>query len=129
MITGTCLCGAVTLTAPGTPGPVTACHCIQCRKLSGFYSASFDITEGATTWTGTDAIQTYTTPGDGTRAFCGICGSKLWFRDRDGAFSVEAGLLDQPSHTTMTSHIFTAFKGDYYTIADSLPQYPGWGPD
>jgi hypothetical protein len=129
MITGTCLCGAVTLSAPGTPGPVTACHCTQCRKLSGFYAASIDIAEGQTTWTGTDAIQTYTTPGGATRAFCATCGTKLWFRAPDGAFSIEAGLLDQPTHTTMTAHIFTADKGDYYQIADGLPQYAAEGPD
>jgi hypothetical protein len=129
VITGSCVCGTIALTAPGTPGPVTACHCTQCRKLSGFYSASFDIDENQTRWAGTDAIRTYTTPGGGTRAFCSTCGTKLWFRAADGAFSVEAGLLDQPTHTTLTSHIFTADKGGYYQIADGLPQYPGWGPD
>jgi len=123
---GSCLCGAVIFESPGRPGPVVACHCIQCRKLSGFYSASIDAPEG-TVWTGEAQVTTHATPGGGVRGFCGTCGTKLWFRDKNGATSIEAGLLDQPTGTRLVEHIFMADKGDYYTIADGLPQFDQWG--
>ena len=125
MTHGTCLCGAVSVSFEPAIGPIAACHCTQCRKLSGFYSASFDIDEAATVWTGQVSI--YATPGGGSRGFCPICGSKLWFRAADGAFSIEAGMVDGPTGARLTEHIFTARKGDYYDIAGDIPQFTEWG--
>ena len=33
------------------------------------------------------------------------------------------GAFDGPAETTAKMHIFVANKGDYYEIADSLPQH------
>jgi hypothetical protein len=33
------------------------------------------------------------------------------------------GGFDKPTGTTIDRHIFVADKGDYYEIADGLPQY------
>jgi hypothetical protein len=124
MLNSSCLCGAIALRTTGTPGPVTAFDCTQCRKLSGF-----DIPEDDTDRTWTDHVRTYKGPGGGTRTFSGICGRKLWFRARSGAFSLKAGLRDRPTVNAMTSHIFRADKGDYDRIADGLLQYAAEGPD
>ena len=40
MKTGSCLCGGVAFEMRGPLEPVTACHCIQCRKQTGNYWAS-----------------------------------------------------------------------------------------
>ncbi len=32
------------------------------------------------------------------------------------------GAFDGPTHTKLEKHIFVADKGDYYDIADGLPQ-------
>ncbi|MBS0563890.1 MAG: GFA family protein [Proteobacteria bacterium] len=117
-----CLCGAAAFSLPGPAGPVTACHCIQCRKLSGHYSASFDADEAQVAWHRRDGMAEYATPGGGRRGYCRECGSSLWFRAADGAFSVEAGAIDGPSGGRLAEHIFTAFKGSYYRIDDGLPQ-------
>lgn len=45
-----CLCGDVAFQVPGPAGDITACHCTQCRKLSGHYSASFDADAGRLVW-------------------------------------------------------------------------------
>ena len=119
-----CLCGACRFTLPVPVGEVTACHCTQCRKTSGHYAASVDVGEADVVWQASTPLATYTIPGGGTRGFCGDCGSSLWFRAADGAFSVEAGCLDAPTGGRLTSHIFAAFKGDYYTLDDGLPQSP-----
>lgn len=122
---GSCLCGANRFTLPGPMGEVGACHCTQCRKLSGHYSASFDAEEAALDWQARNVAE-YVTPGGGQRGYCPDCGSSLYFRAKDGGFSVEAGCIANPTGGRLASHIFVADKGDYYTLDDGLPQFPGW---
>lgn len=117
-----CLCGACTFEFPGPAGAITACHCTQCRKLSGHYSASFDADESHLVWRRRAALKEYTTPGGGRRGFCSACGSSLWFRSAAGEFSVEAGSVIGPTGGRLAEHIFVASKGDYYEIDDGLPQ-------
>ena len=124
ILTGGCLCGANHFAAPGPMGEVTACHCMQCRKLSGHFAASFDVREDRLTWTARNKAE-FRTPGGGQRGFCPACGSSLYFRALNGDFSVEAGVIDNPTGGHLTGHIFTAFKGDYYELTDGLPQSPG----
>ena len=119
-LTGSCLCGANRFTLPGPMGAVTACHCHQCRKLSGHFAASFDRPEDALTWQA-KSLGEYITPNGGQRGFCLGCGGSLYFRARDGSFSVEAGVIDNPTGGCLTSHIFSADKGDYYALTDGLP--------
>lgn len=123
---GRCMCGACRFTLPAPVGEVTACHCGQCRKTSGHYAASVDVDEAAVIWHARAEAQ-FKTGGGGTRGFCANCGSGLWFRAADGAFSVEAGCLSAPTGGWLASHIFTAFQGDYYQLTDGLPQIPGAG--
>lgn len=122
-LTGSCLCGANHFTLAGKMGEVTACHCSQCRKLSGHFAASFDAEESALRWQ-SRSIREFATPGGGQRGFCPGCGSSLYFRLGED-FSIEAGCIANPTGGRLTSHIFTADKGDYYTISDGLPQSPG----
>ena len=115
MLTGSCLCGANRFSLDGPMGAVTACHCSQCRKTSGHYAASFDAEEAALIWAA-KAVSEYETAGGGRRGFCSGCGSSLYFRAADGAFSVEAGCIDNPTGGRLARHIFVADKGDYYAL-------------
>jgi len=119
---GSCLCGANHFTLPQPMGEVGACHCRQCRKLSGHFSASFDAEVADLHWISRDTVE-YKTQGGAIRGSCPTCGSNLYFRDNDG-FSIEAGVIDNPTGGHLVSHIFTADKGDYYPLDDGLPQYP-----
>lgn len=121
-----CLCGGCRFTLPGPAGEITACHCRQCRKLSGHYSASFDAGEAAVAWQAREGLAEYATPGGGRRGFCTGCGSSLYFRAADGAFSVEAGAIGGRTGGRLAGHIFVAEKGDWYEIADGLPQAAAW---
>lgn len=122
-LSASCLCGGVAFSLPGPAGPVGACHCHQCRKLSGHYSASFDAEEAALEYSARDTLAEYRTIGGACRGFCAACGSSLWFRAPDGGFSIEAGAVDGPTGGRLESHIFVEDKGDYYRIDDGLPQY------
>lgn len=57
------------------------------------------------------------------RGFCANCGSSLFYRPIDGDHvSVAAGAFASPTGMRLHRHIFVADKGDYYDIADGLPQ-------
>jgi hypothetical protein len=123
MVQGSCLCGAVRFTVDAPLGHPDACHCTACRKSSGHYFASVDVPKSALTITGEKALHWYQSSEKVRRGFCGTCGSSLFwdpvFRDWMG---VAMGALDGPTGTTLGVHIFVAEKGDYYEIADGLPQ-------
>lgn len=115
---GACLCGANRFTVPHAAGKVWACHCTQCRKTSGHYSASFDAE--TIDWQA-KATATHTGPNGGLREFCPTCGSGLTFT-KDGVTSVEAGVCDTPTGGHLHGHVHVGTKGDYYTITDGRPQ-------
>jgi hypothetical protein len=57
------------------------------------------------------------------RGFCSTCGSfLLWDRIGGEKIAVAMGCFDGPTQTRLAHHIFVADKGDYYEIADGLPQ-------
>ncbi len=121
-----CLCGGVAMALPRPEGGVTACHCAQCRKISGHFAASFDTAEAGVVYLARETLATYRPPGGSTRGFCARCGSSLWFRAADGSFSVEAGAVDGATGLVLSGHIFVAGRPDYYLIDDGLPQAAGW---
>jgi hypothetical protein len=125
VLQASCLCDAVRFTVPRPQGGITACHCTQCRKLSGHYAASFDADEAQLQFGSRGTLAEYETPGGAQRGFCTGCGSSLYFRAADGAFSVEAGAVDGPTGSSLTGHIHMADAGDYYVSDDGLPRLSG----
>ena len=117
---GSCLCGANRFTLAGPMGEVWGCHCQQCRKTSGHYSARFEVDPAAMVWQAR-LTRDHVGPNGGVRSFCPTCGSGLTFHGAT-EFSVEAGVIDNPTGGRLVRHIFVADKGDYYELADGLPQ-------
>ena len=121
MIKGSCLCGAVRFNASGAARDPTACHCSQCRKQSGHYWASVNIPMSGFSVTGD--VRWYEASAAAKRGFCPICGSYLFWKAHDeDEIGVAMGALDCPTGLKLERHIFTADKGDYYDIADHVPQ-------
>lgn len=120
---GSCLCGAVTLTVQGNLPPVNACHCRECRKHSGHYEVSVDIPRDTLQITGEEHVRWYKSSEKVRRGFCNVCGSTLfWDPIHHDWTAVAMGALDTPTGTQIARHIFVSEKGDYYDIADGLPQ-------
>jgi hypothetical protein len=126
-LSASCLCGGVRFSLPGPAGPVIACHCDQCRRISGHFSASFDAGESTVAFAARSTLAEYATPGGARRGFCAACGSSLWFRAADGSFAVEAGAVDGPTGGRLAGHVFAAGRADYHRIDDGLPQAAGPG--
>ncbi|MCB9556248.1 MAG: GFA family protein [Deltaproteobacteria bacterium] len=123
---GSCLCGAVTFQVAGDLPPPSACHCSLCRKWTGHYEVSTDVARSALTIDGSESIKWYQSSAKVRRGFCANCGASLFFDPLDQAkhnwIGVSMGAFAAPTHTQLKMHIFVADKGDYYEIADGLPQ-------
>lgn len=118
-----CLCGAVQIVVHGPLSPPDACHCTQCRKQSGHYWASTDIERERVTVTGTDNVCWYQSSEKVRRGFCRTCGAFLfWDPPERNRIAIAMGAFDDSTGITLAHHIFVADKGDYYDIADGLPQ-------
>ena len=126
MTTGSCLCGAVHYAVSGALRPVIACHCTQCRKTSGHHVAATSALREAVAISGT--VAWYTSSDSARRGFCPTCGSNLFWDGPGANLSIFAGTLDGATGLTTAGHIYCADKGDYYEIADDLPQAPGYDP-
>lgn len=123
---GSCLCGAVTFEVDAELPPPDACHCTSCRKFSGHFLAGTDVPRSAVTVQGMDKVTWYASSEKVRRGFCSVCGASLFFDPLDTAkhawTSIAMGAFDTPTQTHLHVHIFTEEKGDYYELADGLPQ-------
>lgn len=120
---GRCLCGAVAFRVTAEPQGASACHCSQCRRQSGHVWASAAVPVAALEIVG--APRWYDSSARARRGFCGTCGSVLFWQAHDeDVISVALGALESPTGLALERHIFVADKGDYYEIADGLPQRP-----
>lgn len=121
---GGCLCGGVRYRVDGRLDDVGACHCSQCRKMTGHYFAATTCARPALSFETDETLAWYQSSPGARRGFCSRCGSSL-FWERIGADRIDilAGSLDQPTGLKLTDHIYVANKGDYYDIGDGLPQF------
>ncbi|MEM1073791.1 MAG: GFA family protein [Pseudomonadota bacterium] len=119
---GSCNCGAIRFVVKNDPRGVSFCHCGQCRKQSGgvWSSAFVEKTDlnisGSVNWCASSD--------SGRRGFCPICGAFLFWKNlEETTISFALGAIDGPTGLTLEKHIFVADKGDYYEIADGVPQW------
>ncbi len=118
---GSCLCGAVSFEAAAVARAPAACHCRQCRKQSGHHWTSVQVMDADLTVQG--EVRWYPSSASAKRGFCPNCGSFLfWKSDADPDTGVSLGAVDGATGLTLTRHIFTADKGDYYDIPGADPQ-------
>jgi hypothetical protein len=123
---GSCLCGAVQFEAAGDLRAPDACHCVQCRKQSGHYWASTNVPRASLTLHGADKVTWYRSSDKVRRGFCAICEAFLFWDPLEHDFlAIAMGAFDRPTGTKLKDHIFVAEMGDYYDIADGLPQKLG----
>lgn len=121
---GSCLCGAVTFEVKGDLPAPDACHCTICRKHSGHYFVSSDIPRSAVTIEGLEKVTWFQSSEKVRRGFCSVCGASLFFDPpHKDWIAIAMGAFDGATGTKIAKHIFVANKGDYYDIADGVPQH------
>lgn len=122
--TGGCHCGAVTYSVTGPVREVIYCHCGQCRKQSGHFVAATACSDDQLSVSGAENLTWYEASENAKRGFCRTCGWHLfWKANGSDRMSIMAGSFDIPSGLIESHHIHVADKGDYYELADGLPQH------
>lgn len=119
---GSCNCGACRFEITGKVWGVSNCHCGQCRKQSGNVWASAVVEKTDIEIIGD--VKWYASSDSAKRGFCAACGCTLfWKHNEETSMSFSLGAIDGPTGLRIEKHIFVADKGDYYEIADGLPQH------
>ena len=109
---GGCLCGAVRYRLDARPLAVNACHCDDCKKLSGATNLLMLMAERTAFVHESGDTDRYTKRADSGREVdifrCTNCGTRLWHEPRSAPnyTFIAVGTLDDQSWTIPTSHIW-----------------------
>jgi hypothetical protein len=124
---GACLCGGVQFSIAGELAPIQVCHCSQCRQAQGGpFATNIPVDASALTFSAGEALlnRFESSPGK-VRAFCSVCGSPV-FSARDslpGVLRIRAGLLQEPVHSHLEFHAYTASKCSWWPLQDEVPKH------
>lgn len=123
-IHGHCLCGAVEVAIARPDAKVEICQCSMCRRWGGaFYAAQ---SGEYFTVTGEENAKIYRSSNWAERAFCGACGSNLWFRFLPtGNRSFSAGLFAAADRHGIAQEIFSGEAADRCRLAGDHPRQTG----
>ena len=99
---------------------MSVCHCVECRRWHGNPGAYTAAARDALRLTGEDRLRWIDSPesdAQARRAFCGECGSSLfWDVPGRDTISIAAGTLDPPTGLRTVKHIYTVAASDYYAL-------------
>ncbi len=123
-LSGSCMCGAVRYEASGKFRNIIACHCIECRKSSGHYTAATSVEPENLKLLESKGLTWYRSSPSAQRGFCKECGSTLfWKPDSGDRVSLFVGALDGEVNLALTDHIYLEEKGSYYEICDDADRH------
>lgn len=131
---GGCLCGAVRYTLKARPLTVSACHCIDCKRLSGATN-NLSITALRADLEHRGPIATYRkTAASGRQADvirCAECGTRLWHEPQalPTQLFLMAGTLDDSSWAIPVAHIWVEQASPGAVFADDAVKVEGQPKD
>lgn len=131
--TGSCRCGAITLTLKEKPKMMLQCHCLDCQKAGGGgHSSHAYFDEKAVVVEGEAAGHTVLADSGNemTRYFCPRCGSRLYGRNggRPNLVSIEVGCLDDQSWFSPQAVLYTSRRHDWDIISDEISSFEEMPP-
>ncbi|MBF2098862.1 MAG: GFA family protein [Gloeomargaritaceae cyanobacterium C42_A2020_066] len=114
---GHCLCGAIVIQSPDTTH-VDACHCGICRRWGG--GPALGLACGTeVSLVGEEKLKVYRSSEWAERAFCGECGTHMFYRlVPTGDYFVPAGLFQDGPEFGFKEQIFIDRKPSYYAFAN-----------
>lgn len=131
MLSGSCLCGAVTYAVEQLDMPIGHCHCLTCQKA---HSAAFASTAGVMRehfrWTrGEDRLSRYESSPGKLRCFCSVCGSQLIAeRPAQAHVIVRIATLDQDPGVRPARHIWVSHDRPWLA-QEGIPAHAEWPPE
>ena len=130
VMTGSCLCNAISWRFDGQFSRITHCHCRLCRKAHGSPYATYGVgSKGDFEYlSGTESIVEFESSPNFIRSFCCDCGSVVPNTKLGDIVAIPIGGLDGDLDITIDGHIYVADMAPWYEITDDLPRqdsYPG----
>ena len=126
LVTGSCLCGAITYEVEIIPDKIYNCHCSLCRKAHGAAYATqvFAKGESLKLLKGQAYLQEYQRT-FGIRVFCSQCGANLmnYAPDKSVYLSVALSNVDSALDLKPVAHAFAASKAPWCELAEGIPAY------
>lgn len=123
MLSGRCLCGAVTFAAEDAAAEYSACHCGMCRRWSGG-APFFAVRAKAVTFASEELVGRYASSAWAERGFCKRCGTTLfYFLKPTGAYMMSVGAFDDQERFRLSLEIFVDRKPQGYDLAGSHPRW------
>ena len=115
---GTCLCGAVSVTAADHLS-MTACHCAMCQRWGGGPLLSLHCGSEVSI-AGLANVTVFQSSDWAERGFCAKCGTHLYYRLRAAnEYIVPAGLFQDGTQFRFEEQIFVDKKPSYYEFANA----------
>jgi hypothetical protein len=123
MLTGRCLCGAVTFTAEDADAQFSACHCGMCRRWSGG-APFFAVRAKNVAFASEESIGRFESSAWAQRGFCKRCGTTLfYFLKPTRAYMMSVGTFDDAERFRLSLEIFVDRKPIGYELAGSHPRW------
>ena len=121
---GGCLCGAVKYEVRGKLRDVINCHCSQCLRTHGHFSAYSAAKREDVHMIEDRGLNWFCSSVYARRGFCRECGASLfWEPFASDTISIAAGTLARPTGLTTIRHVYVSDAGDYYAITDDLERF------
>ena len=125
MMTGSCLCGAISWQFGSEFSQVTHCHCRLCRKAHGSPYATYGVgpISAFEYLSGTELIAEFESSPNFIRSFCRDCGSVIPNTKLGDIVAIPIGGMDGDLELTIDAHIYVADMAPWFEITDELPRY------
>ena len=121
--TGRCLCGAVRFEVRGPMRDIMVCHCVECRRWSGYLGAFTSTRDEHLALLESSALRWVESPDSDVKArrgFCGDCGSSLFWKPlASERINIAVGTLDRPTGLQLAGHWYAHQADDYDRLLDA----------
>lgn len=115
---GSCLCGAIRITAENISNNVGACHCGMCRKWGGGPLMAVNCGTDVS-FEGEENISVFNSSDWAERGFCKKCGSHLFYRIKESKeHIIPVGLFDDQESFVFDNQVFIDKKPSFYSFAN-----------
>lgn len=126
VLTGRCLCGAVTYECGPPVLAPCYCHCESCRRASGAHAVAWATVARESFKILTGSVRSYASSPPVLRQFCQQCGTPLTYSNESWPDTIDIAIttLDQPDTLKPVEHIWMEDALSWDRPGDGLPQFP-----
>ena len=129
VVTGSCLCGAVSFEFELPTLFAGHCHCTMCQRAhgAGFVTWVGVREDGFRITTGEAQVVHYRSSGHTTRSFCGLCGSSMFCNGdhHENVIDITVANLHGELDRAPKAHVHYDCRASWLTLNDDLKKLGG----